>query len=117
MAWADLPDWLLRLVHNDGEGPIPLTGNLFQMLGGKFLNGGDDYTGTLRDGLFELFRRTVDPANHSLRLLKLCDGALKLAVEHNAVSDDDCCVEHRLIIRVMQINRMVSEPADGVRFA
>ncbi len=40
--------------------------------------------------------------DHAARVLELEDGVLQLAVEHNAIGDDDHLVEHLAIIRHVQ---------------
>lgn len=85
--------------------------------GRKFLDRRDDDARALGNRLFELPGRAVDLPHNALRLLELRDRALKLTVEHNPVSDDDRGIKDWLIGGVMQLDRMMGEPADGVGLA
>jgi hypothetical protein len=87
------------------------------VLGGEFLDRSDDDPGTALNGLLELARRAVDLPHHATGLLELRDGALKLAVEHDAVGDDDRRVENRLVGLIMQVNCLMRGPADRVGFS
>ena len=45
------------------------------------------------------------------------NGFLKLAVDNNAIGDDDDIIENDLIIRIMQRSKPMRQPCDRVRFA
>ena len=45
------------------------------------------------------------------------NGFLKLAVDHNAIGDDDDIIENDLIIHIMQRSKPMRQPCDRIRFA
>ena len=86
----------MRLVDYDGEA---LAGERADLLGDdrELLERGDDDPLAGLQRLAELLRGFVDVLDHAERLFELADRALKLAVEHPPVGDDDNRVEDRAI--------------------
>ena len=106
----------VRFVDDDRE---PLAGKRSDLLGDhrELLERRDDDPLAGFQRRAELLRILVDLLDHPERLLELGDGALKLAVQHAAVRDDDDGIEHRAIIGVVQRGELVREPRDRVALA
>ncbi len=65
----------------------------------------------------ELIGVLVDLHHHAARMLELEDRVLQLAVEHDAVGDDDHLVEHLAVVRHVHGREAVRGPGDRVRLA
>ena len=107
----------MGLVHDHRKAAPTLTRDRLQVLGGELLDRRHDDPRALGDGILELTRGAVDLLHHPLRLLELRHGALQLPVQHHPVGDDDGGIEHRLVVGVVQLDRMMRQPADGVGLA
>ncbi len=105
----------MRLVDDDREPPISLTRDCGQMFGREFLNRRYDNPSAASQSRFQLLRRAIDGLHDPGSLRQLGYSALELAVEHDAIGDDDCRVENWLVGVVMKRNRSVRCPSDRVR--
>ena len=106
----------VRFVDDHRE---PLAGKRSDLLGDhrELLERRDDDPLAGFQGRAELLRILVDLLDHPERLLELGDRALKLAVEHAAIRDDDDGVEHRAIVGVVEGGELMREPCDRVALA
>ena len=84
---------------------------------GELLQGRYDYLGVVHERAGELLGVLVYRLNHTLRVLDLVDGVLKLAVENLAVGYDQHAVEKLLVGCVVQAGKLMGEPGDAVRLA
>ena len=106
----------MRFVDDHRE---PLSGKRSDLLGDhrELLERRDDDPLAGFQRRAELLRILVDLLDHPKRLLELGDRALKLAVQHAAVGDDDDGVEDRAIVSVVERGQLVREPSDRIALA
>ena len=73
----------------------------------EFLQCRDHDPRFIDEGLRELLRILVDCLGHTLDMLDLVDGILKLAVEDAAICDDNDAIENLLVGGSMQAREAV----------
>ena len=107
----------MGLVDDDGVAAVGQLPDLVEDEG-ELLQRRDDDAGLLpRQGLGQLGRVLVDLHHDATGVLELVDGLLKLAVEDDAVGDDDDLVEDLGVGGVVEVGEPVGGPGDGVGLA
>ena len=107
----------MRLIDDHREVLAGLSRNRRQMLGAELLYRRDDDPRALDDRVFQIAGRAVDLLHHAFGLREPTNGVLQLTVQHQAIRHDDCCIEERLIVLVMQVDDLMRCPGDRIRLA
>jgi len=103
----------MGLVDNDREVPVGLARDGGEVFGAELLDRRDDDPRALKDRRFQIAGCAVDLPDHAFCPGEAADGVLQLPVQNQAIGHDDCCIEARSVVRVVQVDDAVGDPGDG----